>query len=182
MVAGQGSITLANNSVCANPALLGEGVGAYGVAIDGCTRLKESNNIAVGNTAGRQVAGIGTASSFESFWLSFTPTLTSSGGGAFTAASAAGIYQRTGNTIRYSVSGTITTAGAASGFLLFTLPLTAAATPAVNDIGAGAQGGAACTSVINASGTTALLAKYDGTATATVTGTFSASGEYRVPA
>lgn len=182
MAAGQGTIVLSDNDVCGNPSDLANGIGQYGVRIDGVSRLKESNNIVVGNTANWNVSGVGTASSFESFWLAYTPVLSSSGGGAYGAASITGFYQRVGATVRYTVNGTITTVGAATAFAQFTLPVQAGSTPAGTMIGTGLQGGTMCTAQIPAGGNVATLATYNGGATATVTGAFSATGEYRAAA
>lgn len=182
MAAGSDVVILANNNFGQNGDALGEGYGAYGVLIEGCNRLRESNNAATGLTANWNVAGIGNGSSFESFWMPFTPTLSSSGGGAFGSAVASGIYQRTGNTVRYAVTGDIVTVGAATGFLQYTLPVAAEAALAVSHIGAGTSASALAYSRVNSGGVTGSLVKFDVTATATVLGEFNASGEYRCAA
>ncbi len=182
MAAGQGTVILSDNNFGTQGGALGEGFGAYGVRIDGCTRLKESNNTATGLTANWNVSGLGVASSFESFWLPWTPTLSSSGGGAFASAIASGVYQRTGNTVRYAVSGDIVTAGAATGFLQYTLPIAVDASVSVSHVGSGTAAGTLCYTQENAGASVGSLVKFDGSATATVVGQFNASGEYRTAA
>lgn len=61
-----------------------------------------------------------------SAWSSYTPSVTSTGGG-FGSASATGKFRRVGKTMQYQANITIATAGGASGVIIFSLPASAAA-------------------------------------------------------
>lgn len=176
MAAGSEDIILADSSYGVGSAALGPGTAAYGVLIDGGTRFTISNVKAQGSTADK-LLGTMVDTSADDIWFPWTPTVEASSG-AFGAASAVGSFQRIGNTIKWAMTGTITTVGTATGFINLTLPVAAAASPAVEYIGAGYQGGSLLSSVVSAGGSTAFLVKYDNSATATTTGQFSASGEY----
>lgn len=114
-------------------------------------------------------------------WSTYTPTLTATGGGTFTSASASGAYRVNGKTVEYSISGTITTVGSATGFVAFTLPPSAptAASGAISYVSAGIFAGNSVNATISPGATTGFIAKYDGTATATVTGNWTVSGSYQ---
>lgn len=176
MAAGSEDIILADSSYGVGSAALGPGTAAYGVLIDGGTRFTISNVKAQGSTADKQL-GTMVDTSADDIWFPWTPTVSASSG-AFGSASAVGSFQRIGKTVRWTVTGTITTVGSATGFINITLPVAAAASPAVEYIGSGYQGGNLLSSAIAAGGSTAFLVKYDNSATATTTGQFSASGEY----
>jgi hypothetical protein len=159
--------------------LMGPGNAVYGMLIEGGTRVKLANNSCDGTIANESIAGL-TDSESDTAWFPYAVALTSSGGGAFGAATATGRYQRTGRKVKVSITGTITTVGAATGFLLPSLPFAAAATPAVEYTGTGIQVGATVSVSAAAGAGSALVVRYDGAATATVTGGFSVSLEYQI--
>ena len=179
MAAGSQNVTITGCSFGAGGLSLGAGLGRYGVQIDGGNAFNISNTTALGNTQNWNVTNL-TNSSADCLYFSWTPVLTSSGGGAFTSASASGTYQRIGNTINWSIVGTITTVGAATGFIQFTLPQAVGSVGAFNYPGNGAQVGASITASTAAGASAASLFRYDGGATATVVGSFYASGCYKI--
>lgn len=176
MADGSEDIHIADSSFGVGSAALGTGIAAYGVQIDGGERFYVSNVAAEGFNGDWNVTGL-TDSSVDCLWFPWTPEVTASSG-AFGSASAVGSFHRVGRTIKWTMTGTITTVGTASGFINLTLPVAAASSPAVEYVGAGYQGGSLLSSVVAAGGSTAFLVKYDNSATATATGQFSASGEY----
>lgn len=179
LLSGSSDLTIANNSFGTGSSGLGPGSAAYGMTILGGTRFKMSNNAAEGTVADKSIT-LSTDCSSDDLWQTYTVTLTSSGGGAFTSASAVGAYQRVGNTVKYAVKGTITTPGPATGFIKFSLPIAAAASPAVEYRGIGSFAGPLVAVGIVASESTGLISGEGGAATATSTGVFSVSGEYKV--
>lgn len=111
-------------------------------------------------------------------WSSWTPTLSSTGGAGFTSASASGTYIKIGKTVLFHLSGTITTVGPATGFVLIglpgSLPMSAASVFSGTAIQVGATGTA-----LKYTGTDIYFATYNGGATATVAGGFTVSGFYQ---
>jgi hypothetical protein len=180
MASGSSDVTIVNNTFGTKiDGLLGPGNAAYGMLIEGGTRFRISGNSCKGTIANESITGL-TDSESDTAWFPYTVALTSSGGGAFGAATATGTYQRTGRKVKVSITGTITTVGAATGFLLPSLPFAAAATPAVEYTGTGIQVGATVSVSAAAGAGSALVVRYDGAATATVTGGFSVSLEYQI--
>lgn len=188
MVTGSTDITIALNSFGNSSDLLGPGGGQYGLSIAGGDKFAILGNKAKGSIADWNIGtltnstiaanpGFADASSSDA-WTAYTPTLTSTGGGAFTSASASGLYKKIGKTVHYTVTVTVTTVGSATGFVQFTLPpFTAAA--AGTYISAGIFAGNSVNAVVTAGGATAYFATYNGGATATTTGTATVSGSYQ---
>lgn len=91
---------------------------------------------------------------------STTPTPTA-GSGTFTSVSAALNYTKIGRLVTFSATITITTNGTAAGSIILPLPFTAAAASACSGIIS--TSGAAVQGLINASGTSVSIFKYDAT-------------------
>ncbi|UXN70594.1 hypothetical protein N8A98_05210 [Devosia neptuniae] len=179
MAPGSANVSITGSSFGTAGDVLGEGYGAYGVQIEGGDKFNIANSTATGLSGNWNVSAL-TNSSADCIYFSWTPVLSSSGGGAFGSTVAAGTYQRIGNTIHWSIVGTITTVGAATGFIQFTLPQAVSSVGAFNYPGSGAQVGSALTASTGAGSSLASLFRYDSGASATVVGSFYASGWYKV--
>jgi hypothetical protein len=111
--------------------------------------------------------------------LAWTPTVTASAG-TFTTVSGAGRWGRTGVTVNWSLTVTITTVGTASGEVRFTLPSTAFATAGYigsgrEDTSTGAQLQARLVSA-----TQAAILRYDNASAIGAGRTLLLSGTYEV--
>lgn len=179
IASGSSSLTIVGNSFGTQGNILGPGMAGYGLKIDGGTNFEIQANTAKGAIADFAVTNLVT-SSCDCVWLPWSPTFSSSGGGALGSVNLqAALYQRVGDTLRYSVNGIINSVGTATGFLQIALPKSAKSGVNVSFIGQGIQLGYAVTSTVGAGSNQAILVKYDSGATI-VPGFFSVSGEYQV--
>lgn len=174
MATGSDEVIIGLNSFGPKSSSLGTGYGQYGVKIDGGSNFTVYGNRAEGVEARWSVANLNDSESTD-FEFSYAPTLSDSGGGSFTG-SASASYTRVGNRIRGSLTGNITSADTATGFIRFTLPKTAAAAA----VASGMKGGVQCAVAIEAASTFGEISTYNGGATANNTGAFTASFDYLI--
>lgn len=179
MADGSENVIITGNSFGRGSTSLGPGQGAYGAIIDGGTDLIIKDNQATGLIADWVIGEL--INSECDLWLPWVPVLSSTGGADFTAATVtSATYQRVNNTVHYSIQGTITTVGSATGFITFTLPANVSDDISMEWVSAGVFAGASVNAIATSSGNLAYIVKYDGSSTATTTGNFSITGQYRV--
>lgn len=111
-------------------------------------------------------------------WSSWTPTITASSG-TFTTTSGSGRFIQYGKTVLWSATLTLTTAGTATGTLLFTLPATAAGAAAIGG-GIEVTNGLACTVFTSGAVATGSILRYDAATVIASGRTLRVSGSYEV--
>lgn len=115
----EGSVNMGHVSLIGNVARdFGAGLQEYGCWVhpDAVSFITDSGNSFQGTVA--ESSGLG--------WISYTPTVTSSGG-TLTLAAATGLYRRNGKVVNVAINVSVTTVGTGSGALRVTLPVTASA-------------------------------------------------------
>jgi hypothetical protein len=100
--------------------------------------------------------------SWESDWITYTPTLTTSGG-TLGSASGTGRYKYVAGAILLKLTATVTTVGTASGSVLATLPVTAATSGGAISGKETVTSGKALTGEISGSATTVRIVDYSNT-------------------
>ena len=156
----------------AGPQMLSGALGPSGVqAPVGSTYRQTAANSSHGNLAGLlwNKVGTGTAEGtdwlvdYEGRWVSYTPTITASGGTFTTVSGSGSSYTRQGKTAMLRVKIVVTTVGTATGAIIFTLPSGVNANADWMGWGRQETGTGYMLQVRRASSTTGEVYKYDNT-------------------